>query len=51
MKPICIEMTRAAYEYYKNNWKDKGFCREALIKYLDKAGGYMGTVVDIAITE
>lgn len=51
MKNITIEMTRTAYEFYKTNWNNKGFCKEALIKYINNTGGYMGRVVDIAITD
>lgn len=51
MKYIAVEMTRAAYEAYKRNWHDDGFSKEALIKYIDKTGGYMGKVVDITIID
>lgn len=51
MKNITVEMTRAAYETYKRNWRDDGFSKEALIKYSDKTGGYMGKVVDITVTD
>lgn len=51
MKNITVEMTRTAYEFYKNNWRDDGFCKESLIKYIDKTGGYMGKVVDINIID
>ena len=48
---ICVEMTRAAFETYRENWKINGFCKESLIKYLNKTGGYLGNVVDIAIVD
>lgn len=51
MKELTVEMTRAAYEFYKKNWRDDGFSKEALIKYIDKTGGYMGKVVDITVTD
>ena len=51
MKNITVEMTRAAFETYKKNWKDKGFSKEALIKYIDKTGVYLGKVVDITVTD
>ena len=51
MKNITVEMTRAAYETYKRNWRDDCFSKEALIKYIDKTGGYMGKVVDITVTD
>lgn len=46
---ICVEMTRAAFDTYKANWKEDGFCKEALIKYLNSTGGYLGTVTDITV--
>lgn len=52
MREITVTMSKAAYEFYEQNWNDKGkkrFSKEALIQYIDKTGGYMGTVVDIAI--
>lgn len=55
MKAITVTMSKDAYDFYEQNWKEKGskekkaFSKEALIKYINKTGGYMGEVTDIAV--
>ena len=47
MKEIVVTMTRAAYEAYMNRGKLKN--KDALIKYLNETGHYLGTVVDVHV--
>lgn len=50
MREIVVSMTRSAYREYMK--KDGGFKdRRQLISYLNKTGGYLGTVVEINVEE
>ena len=53
MKEITVTMTRAAFETYKSGWsgRDGKFSKEALVKYVNQTGGYIGRVVDITIED
>lgn len=47
MNEIVVTMTRAAYESYMSKGKLKN--KEALIKYLNETGNYLGKVVDVHV--
>lgn len=48
---LTVEMSRAAFDQYASNWHAENFSKEALVRYLNETGGYMGIVTDIAIVD